>query len=339
MVTLVEGQGVRLLHGIVLAITAEPGVYQRRRISRIRFGPRLALLKRRLYSRSFMDQSATEIAIALFQEHRINHRLRLTENHPKHAYTVQYHESDYAFLSRLLAESGIFFTFGHPSASASGSSLATNMGSSEVLVLTDSAGGYSAVEGHSAFLATGDGLALEAPDHVLFEVVATRSPRITVALERAYDFQRPTVDLRDTAQTTAQASSPHWAYAFGGIGDQSPPEIVKAQVRLEQERRFALRLTATSASRMLSPGRTLSLEGPQVASLGNSFVVTSVEHTAYSGDAAPPQTPAYQNRVELVPSNTAIRPKRPNRTARQVTETAIVVGPAGKETRRHSGQS
>jgi type VI secretion system secreted protein VgrG len=329
LVTLVGGQGSRLLHGVILAIAAEPGVYQQRRLFRIRFGPRLALLKRRLYSRVFMDQSAVDIALALFQEHRVAHRLRLTQNHPKRVYTVQYHESDLAFLNRILAEAGIFYTFDHPS--ASGSSLATNMGSSEVVVLTDSARGYAPVEGRSSFVATTDALALEAPDHVLFDVTAARTPTISVALERAFDFQRPTVDLRDTAQAPSPGSSPHLAYAFGGSGDESPPELVAAQVRLEQDRRFAVRLTASSACRALSPGRTMSLEGAQLASLGTSYVVTSVEHTAYAGDATPPGAPLYQNRVELVPATTAIRPKRPRRRPRQVTETATVVGPPGKE--------
>lgn len=329
VVTLHRGSSPKTLHGVVLRVTAVGGAgYEGRTTYLIRVGPRLALMKRRVYSRIFCDQTSVEIALGLLSEHRIAHRLRLTRTYPKRAYSVQYQETDYAFFRRLLADCGVFFSFDHPS--MSGPAAATNMGSSEVLVLGDSARAYSPVEGGDGFFARADSGALEAPDDVLFELSTGHAPRPTVALERAFDFMRPLADLRDTAQV-ATASAPHVAYAFEGSGDESPPEIVPAAVRLDQARIGASFATATSSCWRLSPGRTLTVEGHEVASANGAFVVTSVEHKCYATDAAPPRTPTYRNRLELTRSDTSIRPKRPRRQLRQVTETATVVGPPGKE--------
>lgn len=325
LVQLNGGELPRLFHGVVLGVSSESGTYQRRRIWRFRIGPRLALLDERRFSRIFTGKTAVETATAILDEHRIPWRLRLTSPYPVRAYTVQYHETDYAFIRRLLSEVGVFFTFDHPA--VGGPSDATNMGGMEVMVLGDSAQSYSPIEGTRRLELRADANAMLAGDSHLFGLHAERRVRPAFVLERAYDFQRPTVELRDsTGRPAAQM-----IYTFGGEGDESHPEIAVAAVRLDQERRDAFIASGESACRRLMPGRTLDLEGHDIPSLGGSYVVKSVEHEAYAGDATPAGKQKYRNSFVAAPANVPLRPKRRRPVEAHQAETAVVVGPKDKE--------
>lgn len=321
------GRQPRIVHGVVLEVAAEAGAYRDRRIVRLRIGPRLALLKERRYSRVFTEKSALEVVTSLLAEHRVAYRLRITSPQTTRRYIVQYAESDYAFVRRLLAEIGVFFFFDHPT--IEGATDGTNMGGgTEVVVLGDTAQSYSPVEALGAMQVTGDSGALLSADHHVFQFVARRRVRAAATVERAYDFYRPTIDLRSVAQATG---SPHLAYAYGGEGDEGAPELVAAQTRLEQERRDAFVAEGQSGCRRLMPGRVVQIEGHDVLSLAGAYAISEVHHTAYAPDATPPGAPRYINRFSCVPASTPLRPKRRRRPEPHGTETAVVVGPKDKE--------
>lgn len=318
---------VRVIHGIVLEVAAEAGTYQRRRIVRFRIGPRLALLKKRKFSRVYTDKSALDVVTSLLAEHRIAYRLRITGWQATRRYTVQYGESDYAFIRRLLAEVGVFFSFDHPS--LEGSTDGTGMGGgTEVVVLGDTPQSYSPIDGNPVFQVTGSADALVSSDTHVFEFTARRSVKSGVTLDRAYDFYRPTVELRAMAQTQ---NTPHLAYTFGGEGDEGAPELVAGSTRLEQERREAFVAEGQSSCRRMMPGRTIQIEGHDVPSLSGAYVITEVRHTAYAPDATPRGSPRYHNAFVSEPAAAPIRPKRRRPPEAKGSETAIVVGPTDKE--------
>jgi type VI secretion system secreted protein VgrG len=74
--------------------------------------PQLWLLDRRRNHRLFQHQSVVDIAETLLAEWNVEHDVRLERrSHPPLELRIQYGETDYAFLSRLLEEAGISFTF------------------------------------------------------------------------------------------------------------------------------------------------------------------------------------------------------------------------------------
>ncbi len=237
----------------------------------------------------------------------------------------------HAFVRRLLSEVGIFFNFDHPS--ETGPDAATNMGATEVLVLGDSAQSYSQVESSAAMIMAAESSALVGSDSCVHRLVAKRSPRPSVSLERAYDFQRPDTEVRDTMRldVVGQAAAPHPVYMFGGEGDEANPDLVPAAVRLSQERTKAFVAEGVGACRRFMPGRTFDLGEHDVASLSQVYVLESVQHVAFSGDAAPPNEPIYKNFFTCAPASTPLRPKRRKKHRVHATETALVVGPPGKE--------
>src|SRR5262249_53769460 len=67
---------------------------------------RLALVRR---SRIFQDQSVRDIVDSLLEDAQIDREWVLAKDLPAREYCVQYQETDLAFLSRLLADEGVFY--------------------------------------------------------------------------------------------------------------------------------------------------------------------------------------------------------------------------------------
>jgi type VI secretion system secreted protein VgrG len=78
----------------------------------LRIVPRLYLLTQRTNYRIFQHLAIPDIVDALLAEGRVPHQWRITRSkYPKLELKVQYGESDYTFMSRLLEEAGIGFVF------------------------------------------------------------------------------------------------------------------------------------------------------------------------------------------------------------------------------------
>ena len=76
--------------------------------------PWLWMLSHRSTCRIFHEQSVTDIIRHVFEEAGYSdHDLRLTESYPTLEYCVQYNESDFAFVSRLMELWGIYYFFEH----------------------------------------------------------------------------------------------------------------------------------------------------------------------------------------------------------------------------------
>jgi type VI secretion system secreted protein VgrG len=79
---------------------------------RISVAPTLWLLTQRVNHRIFQHLSAPEIAVQLLREWEVPVELRVDlERFRRLEYRVQYGESDFAFLSRILEEAGISYFF------------------------------------------------------------------------------------------------------------------------------------------------------------------------------------------------------------------------------------
>jgi type VI secretion system secreted protein VgrG len=109
---LATNHGSRLWTGICATITQTNVEPDGLSSYSLRLAPDLWLLTHRRNHRVFQHLSAPEIAKKLLHDWHIEPVLQLSERHPKLELRVQYGESDYDFLRRLLAEAGISFYFG-----------------------------------------------------------------------------------------------------------------------------------------------------------------------------------------------------------------------------------
>lgn len=174
--TIHQGDGPpRAIHGII----ARVGTVTRHKTHdvtqyRLRLVPRMWLLKHQKRSRIFQHLRVDEVVELVLREHNVATRWQLQQAYPPREYCTQYEETDYAFVRRLLAESGIYFYFaqgsslledaigaaagavGGAAGAVAGAALSAALGSlmpSETVVFSDAPECYPAVDDGSLFAA------------------------------------------------------------------------------------------------------------------------------------------------------------------------------------------
>ncbi len=110
----VSEESGRWVHGIVSSVVFEGRREAGRCAFRLTVVPRMWLLHKRVNSRIFQDLDVQQITDAILEEHGVVRAWTLLSNYPRRQYCVQYQESDYHFVTRILAEEGIFFFFEQP---------------------------------------------------------------------------------------------------------------------------------------------------------------------------------------------------------------------------------
>lgn len=346
-----EGEVARVFHGVAGAVTAH-GLFQHsRRAYRLSLVPRMARLGLRRTRRVWADVSSLDVAATLFREHGVVHRTRIAEAPPRRPYCVQYDETDHAFLTRLFAEEGLFFTFDHPRRPG-GSHLVTAGGDTEVVVVSDVAAFYAALDGgeHLRFERVSPESALHARDDQVTYFAPRATVRPSAVRARGYDLRRPTSELRDEAQHAPKAAraaaitpahEPATVTVFEGSYEDNIPVALpglpattaprSADHRLDSIRRKARVAEATSFCRRLSPGKRFVLHDHDLRDFDGGYVVLRVEHEGYGAEVVPAGRALYQNRFTCLPDAVPMRVS-PRRKRRAATETAVVVGPPGQET-------
>ncbi|MCK0746839.1 type VI secretion system Vgr family protein, partial [Chromohalobacter nigrandesensis] len=105
--------GYRQLHGLVAeaALLGEDGGVTYYQLTLV---PWLKMLALGRDSRIFQDRSVVEVLTQVFDGHELargRYRFDLRRDYPARSYCVQYRESDFNFISRLLEEEGLWYYF------------------------------------------------------------------------------------------------------------------------------------------------------------------------------------------------------------------------------------
>ena len=304
--------------------------------------PWLWLLTRTTDSRIFQRISVPDILREVLAGTPVQASFELQESYFARDYCVQYRETDFNFVSRLMEEEGIFYFFRHED-------------DKHVLVVADGPATRSSL-GTFVFDRTA------AQDRV-FDWEKTqelRSGRVTL---RDHEFELPQSPIEATATIpdTVQAGQVthrltlggnerlelydypgEWAERFDGVGPGGedrradllnilPAAPQTAAIRVQEEAEQSLIIRGGSTCRALESGRTFTLQGHFNAD--GQYLLTSVQHIATQA-AQGGQTSGfeYTNSFTCIPESVRFRPVRV--TPKAVvpgTQTAIVVGPAGAQ--------
>jgi type VI secretion system secreted protein VgrG len=305
--TVIGGDGAeRHLHGLVVRFVqggCDASAY--RYVAELR--PWLWLLGRAADCRVFQNLTVPEILAEVFNEHgQRDFRNACKKTYEKREYCVQYNETALAFVSRLMEEEGIFYYFEH----AKGS---------HTLVLADDADAFARYPGGKAVDFESES---EAAWNAGDVVTACEVEETVVAEAYAVDdfnFETPSTALEGKVGDGKRA-----IYEYpGGVETKSQAEK-RARLRIEQEELDARQLKGESLCRGFSAGMRFELAKHFRADLNGAWVIRKVFH------AARPDT--YVNQFEALPAATPFRtPRRTPRPRIAGSQTAIVVGPEGKE--------
>ena len=359
------GEGTyRRIRGIAASL-ADLGTRDERGRSHhtLRLVPRAWLLRRRRTSRIFQDMSVVDVVNKVLGEHGVARRWKTVRSYPKRAYCVQYQETDLDFVTRVLAEDGLFFFF-EEHARAGGAERAPWEQQAEVMILGDGTGAYmpvpSAAESPAGppggparrlpivpYRAMAGGLG--ADEHV-WAFGRESAVKTAAVRHHDYDFERPMLDLSVSTllPVPGAAGSPGAAMASLDLGElpEAPERLEdydhhgdhsnvddardRADVRLQQLRRRAAVAKGEGDCRRLAPGRTFRLEGHLEPQIDGDHVITRAIHEGRSPGHAGQATSAeqaYRCRFECAPAKVPFRPAPARRKLVRAVESAVVVGP------------
>ena len=316
-----QGDAKRHFHGHVtrFSIGARSGRYYGYQAS---VRPWLWFLTRTTDCRIFQDLSVPDIVKKVFEDHGgASFKFNLFRSYRKWVYCVQYRESDYNFVARLLEHEGIYWYVEH--------------GEGEhKLVLVDSKSAHDAAPDCKALPY------YENPGEAPPDVECISGWQFASAVEtdhtllRSYDFERPSTPLEVKAGTKPP-------YKIGALeqydwqGDyvQSADGTQWAEARLDEQQTRYETAHASSNAHGIAAGRLLTLERHPRDNQNAEYLVTQTTvHARNDAYETGGSAGSWQCEFSAIPSGQQFRP--PRRTPKpfvQGPQTAVVTGPSGEE--------
>ena len=313
----------RYFNGYVtrFALGGKYGRYQRH-VATVR--PWLWFLTRTSDCRIFQEMTVPDIIKSVFADHpAADFKLELTGSYRKRTYCVQYRETDFNFVSRLMEAEGIGYYFRHTDGH-------------DTLVLTDSTSKHTAADACAKLSFVGPEEQVKPDLEHISAWDCSREIQPGVYVHDDYDLERPNVMLK-TSKTLPRKYKPsdYEVYDYPGEYLQKPDGEQYAAVRIDElGSQFELAHAITNA-RGLACGSLLTLEDHPREDQNREYLVVGASHEFTFGDyESLPETEgtAYRCAFAAMPSSQQFRPKRETpKPFVQGPQTAVVVGPAGEE--------
>ncbi|WP_097459725.1 type VI secretion system Vgr family protein [Mangrovitalea sediminis] len=314
-----DGGLKRYFSGLVIRLAAGRIDEKRRRHYQLTLAPWLSLLQYRTDCRIFQAQSVPDIVKAVFSQLGFkDFEWRTQGQYPAREYCVQYRESDFAFVTRLLAEEGLFYYFTHTD-------------SKHTLVIGDHNHAYESISGNIDVVG---GAHTKAHIHTWSRDWNFVSGKISLT---DYNFETPAADLQCQRDTLVKLPniSQFEIYDFPGDYLQKQAGERYSRTRIEQlESGFTL-ISGEADHPLLMPGTTFQVGvHHDRQEQGGHYVVTSVTHEIEEGSyrAGSGAGSVYRNSFRCAPADTVMRPAFvPEAPRISGTQTALVVGPSNEE--------
>lgn len=314
-----DGNLKRYFSGIVVRLAAGAIDEKRRRHYRLTLAPWLTLLQFRRDCRIFQGQSVPEIVKAVFAKLGFkDYEWRTQGQYPAREYCVQYRETDFEFVSRLLAEEGLFYYFAH---TASGHSL----------IIGDHNHAYDNVPGPIDVVG-----GIHTKPHIGHWERDWNFVSGRVSLTD-YNFETPSVDLHCQQDSLVKLPNitAYEVYDFPGDYLQKQSGERYSRTRIEQLEARYTGVQGQGDHPLLVPGGCFKVGvHPDRNEQGKHYLITGITHQVSEGTyrAGSGQGTPYRNSFHCVPAETVMRPPfAPEAPRISGTQTALVVGPAGEE--------
>lgn len=264
--------------------------------------------------RIFQEMNAADIIDAVLGA--TSHRMALSGSYATRTYCVQYRESDWRFVSRLMEEEGMYAYFSHTS------------GGHE-LVVADSPSAAGAIAGDTSLRFRPAAGALAAGEHVsVFSYrEAVRPDKVALT---DYNFTNPSLEL-----ATSAGGGDVEVYDYpGNYGDPGTGGGL-AGARLEALAAAGRVGAGKSGCVRFMPGHTFSLTEHGSDSVNRGYALVSVVHRGQQPDSAQGDDGSvenYVNEFECIPDDVPYRtPRRTPKPTINGVQTAVVTGPSGEE--------
>ncbi|WP_236173468.1 type VI secretion system Vgr family protein, partial [Pseudomonas pseudonitroreducens] len=323
---------LRTLHGVVtrfrrLSASRDEARYE------LTLEPHLALLDKGQQFRIYQNQSVPEVVESILRRHGLRGQdflIDLGSTYKQHEQLLQYGESDLAYIKRLCAERGIWFSF----------SMDARL-KIDVVEFHDSPMHYQ--RDLSLPLRPLSGLESSGQDAV-WELQASHQVVQQLVSSRAYYSRDAGANLDGQADLTRGASTTYGeAYHYADehyqiLGDplargdeegHAESGVFYAQLAHERYLNDQLRLSGASSSAALAPGQVLKVEGGAPAAFSDGALIVRTHCTAA-------RDRSFEVRFEAIPDgNIAFRPPVPAKPRIAGTVPARVTSPQQNDPYSH----
>lgn len=320
-----KDESPRHFHGFVRRFMAGDESHGRRDY-RIEVVPWLWFLTRTADCRIFQSKSFPDVIEQIFKDLGFSdfETSQIKGAHPKHDYCVQYRETDFNFVSRLMEQEGIFYYFKHEAGK-------------HKLILADQKGAYfDCAEKEVDYPSDYGGRAKD--DH-LTSWEHEYQFRTGKWAQTDYNFETPSTSLMTNVSSLVSLPGigKYEVYDYPGEYGKTSDGSPLTQLRMEEEEAGYDVVQAASQCKSFAPGGKFQVRQHRAGAERNKkYVITSVLHwaaepTSYeTGEAIGERT--YRNAFRCIPDTVSFRPDRLTpRPIVQGMQTAIVVGPPGEE--------
>ncbi len=287
--------------------------------------PWLWFLTRRADCRIFQNMTVPDIIAQVFDHAGFSdYRKDLRGSYDQREYCVQYRETDFNFVSRLMEHYGIFYFFEHQEGK-------------HTLVLADAPGAHKPCPGQEQ-ARCGWTIGEVKDEDIVTSWHIEQELRTGKYSLTDYNFETPSTSLlaSEPSMVSVDAKTKSEIFDFPGEYLKKPQGEQFAKLRMETEESSHVMATGSSICRSFTSGYRFDLEDHPRRDLNASYVLTEVQHVASAGGvyvSGGAEGPArYSNHFSCIPLSVPFRPARITpKPFVQGPQTAVVVGKSGEE--------
>ncbi|AVR02348.1 type VI secretion system Vgr family protein [Pluralibacter gergoviae] len=283
--------------------------------------PDLWPMKRDRNLRIFQGQTVPQIVKTLLGEYQVNLEDKLTGSYRTWEYCVQYQESSFAFISRLMELEGIAYHFKHEA-------------DKHTLVLTDAEGSFEPFSGYEIipYHQTPSGGSTSEEGISQWALADSVTPGI-YSLDD-YDFRKPNAWLFQARQNPASpVPGSIDVYDWPGRFVEHGHGEFYARIRQERWQVEHQQISGTATAMGIAPGNTFALTSAPFFSDNGQYLTTAAdyqfeENRYASGDGG---ETIHRTEFTVIPAAVVYRPAQGTAWPRTYgPQTARVVGPQGE---------
>lgn len=313
----------RSFHGVVMRISLF-GMLGRLYYYRATLRPKAWLLSRTSNCRIFSNLSVPDIVKKLLAEHGYTDlENKLASTYEPREYCVQYRESDFNFISRLMEAEGIYYYFKHTD-------------SQHTMVLCDDSSGHAQPAKQKIRYLPPENQGRRNEEHI-FEWRVSEEIQSGVYEHDDFDFEKPKAELKTTSNDPGgHEEDSKEVYDYPGNYIKTADGDHYAKVRMQEMRAGFEYMSASGNTRSLAAGNKFDLiEFPRKDQNQEYIAVSTqiqLQNNGYESFGIADCLEPYQCLYTVISSKFNYRAPRASRIPIvQGVQTAIVVGKSGDE--------
>ncbi len=325
-VRLAETSKARYFNGYVCRFVQLPGE-ERLTHYQMEVVPWLWFLTRTADCKIFQNMTVLDIVKKVFQDFGFTDFEDQTQKtYPNWEYCVQYRETAFNFVSRLMEQEGIFYFFKHENGK-------------HTLILGDAPAVHKPCPDQSRVMFDRSSLLEHRHEEdIVYGWKAEQEMRTGKYALCDYNFETPATRLNtELSSTINQGGNTRFeTYDYPGIYDNRGDGDKLTKTRMEEQEAVHELFYGESDCRTLVSGFKFDLYGYERQDQNTTYVLTRVSHRGeeggfYSGHGSTTES-IYSNSFTAIKASVPFRPLRVSpKPLVHGTQTAVVVGPGGEE--------